>query len=70
MSEQVNRVVFSEDIHSEKYKYINIEAVPERLWIEQPCISGNDSDIISLTKEETINLINALTRALEMMRPQ
>lgn len=68
MSETVNRLVFNEDIRSEKFGHTNVEAVPETLWIEQPCNNGDDPDIIALNKDEVIKLIETLTRALEVMR--
>lgn len=68
MSEQVTRVIFNESIRSEKFGHTNIEAVPETLWINQPGINGDDLDIIALTKDEAIQLIATITRALEVMR--
>ncbi|AWD90390.1 hypothetical protein KNT87_gp179 [Erwinia phage Cronus] len=68
MSYQVTRVIFNENISSEKFGHTNIEAVPEMLWIEQPCNDGDDPDIIALNKDEAIQLIATITRALEVMR--
>lgn len=67
MSEQVTQVVFNESIRSEKFGHTNVEAVPETLWIEQPNVTGDDPDVISLTKDEAIQLIATITRALKAM---